>query len=156
MSRILIAYYSFSGATRSVAEEIAKQTGGDLRELVPQKPYTFAHNTAAKEARSEITRGYCPALLRGNEPIEGYETVFVGTPNWFKAAAPPVISFLTRHDFTGKTVIPFCTHGGGGLGEIAERIAEACPGAAMRPGLAAEGSASSEEVAGWLRENRIL
>ena len=90
--------------TANLALEIAIQTGGDIRELVPDKNYSFDYNTAAKEVRSEIDRGFCPKLISGNEPIDDYETIFIGTPNWFKTLAPPVLSFLRQHDFTGKTV----------------------------------------------------
>lgn len=63
-------------------------------------------------------RGFCPKLISGNELTNDYRIIFIGTPNWFKTFAPPVMSFLKQHDFTGKIVIPFCTHGGGGFGQI--------------------------------------
>lgn len=151
MSNILVVYFSFSGTTRELAQEIARQTGGELRELVSQKPYAFDYNTAAKEARNEITRGVCPPLSSGNEPIDGYTTVFVGTPNWFKSLAPPVLSFLRGHDFSGKTIVPFCTHGGGGFGGIEQKIADECPASNLLPGLAVGGAASGEQVASWLK-----
>lgn len=78
--------------------------------------YSFDYNTAAKEVRNQIARGFCPTLISGNQSIGDYETIFIGPPNWFKTIAPPVTSFLSHHDFTGKTVIPFCTHGGSGFG----------------------------------------
>lgn len=149
MKKPLVVYYSFSGGTRALAEMIARQTGADIRELVPQKPYAFDYNTASKEVRGEIARGYCPKLLAGAGPLGEYGTVFVGTPNWFKSMAPPVLSFLRRHDFSGKMVAPFCTHGGGGFGDIESRMAEECPGALMLPGLAATG-AQDGPVARWL------
>lgn len=156
MDSVLVAYYSFSGNTRHLACDIVRQTGGEVRELIPQKPYAFEHNTASKETRNEVLRGYCPVLLSGNEPIEDFATVFIGTPNWFKSLAPPVLSFLRKHDFSGKTVIPFCTHGGGGFGEIEAQIRAECPKATVLPGLAANGAATAAQVADWLKQIGIF
>lgn len=150
MGKTLIAYYSFSGNTRTLAESIAAQISGELLEIVPQRPYTFDYNTTAKEACSEIVRGFCPELLSGNEPIDVYDTVFVGTPNWFKSMAPPVLAFLQAHNFTEKTVIPFCPHGRGGFGEIERRIAEECPGAVLLKRLAAPPEITVEQITAWL------
>lgn len=151
MNNALVAYYSFSGSTRALAEEIACQTGAHLRELVPQKPYAFDYNTAVKEARNEITRGYCPKLASGNEPIQEYGIIFIGTPNWFKTLAPPVLSFLRQHSFSNKTIVPFCTHGGGGFGNIETRIAEECPASSLLSGLAVSGSPGHRVVSAWLQ-----
>lgn len=151
MTTTLIAYYSLFENTANLALEIAIQTGGSLRELIPEKNYSFDYNTAAKEVRSEISRGFCPKLLSGNEPIDDYRTVFIGSPNWFKTLAPPVLSFLRHHDFTGKIIIPFCTHGGGGLGQIENEIAKECSKSIILPGYAVNGTAKSEEVTDWLK-----
>lgn len=150
MNHILIAYYSLFQNTANLALEIAVHTGGTLRELVPDKKYSFDYNTAAKEIRNEISRGFCPELISGNETIEDYQSIFIGTPNWFKTMAPPVLSFLKNHDFTGKTVIPFCTHGGGGFCEIEKDIAKECPNSINLPGIAVNGTADTEDVISWL------
>lgn len=155
MSNILIAYYSFSKNTENLALEIALQTGGELREIVPERAYSFGYNTATKEARAEVSRGFCPKLISGGKPIDAYDTVFIGSPNWFKLIAPPVLSFLRMHDFTGKTVVPFCTHGGGGFGEIERRIAQECPGAKLLPGLATTQAEHTQTVA-WLTKIGIV
>lgn len=152
MNNTLIVYYSLVQNTANLALEIAIQTGGDIRELIPEKNYSFNYNTAAKEVRNQITRGFCPKLISGNESIEDYETIFIGSPNWFKTLAPPVMSFLKQHDFTGKTVIPFCTHGGGGFGEIENVIAQECSKSVILPGFDVNGTATSEEVTNWLEK----
>lgn len=152
MNNTLIVYYSLAQNTANLALEIAIQTGGDIRELIPEKNYSFNYNTAAKEVRNQITRGFCPKLISGNESIEDYETIFIGSPNWFKTLAPPVMSFLKQHDFTGKTVIPFCTHGGGGFGEIENVIAQECSKSVILPGFDVNGTATSEEVTNWLEK----
>lgn len=149
--RILIVYYSFSGTTGRLAEEITRQTGGDLRPLVPVTPYAFDYNTAAKQARMEIEQGYCPKLTYGLEPVDGYGRIFIGSPNWFKTFAPPVLSFLRGVNLAGKTVIPFCAHGGGGFGRMESDIAKECPGAKMLPGFAGSASFTAAEVNAWLK-----
>jgi len=73
------------------------------------------------------------------------------SPDWFKTIAPPVLSFLRHHDFTGKTIIPFCTHGGGGFGQIEEDIAKECPNSIMLPGFSANGTVTPAEVKNWLK-----
>ena len=150
MNDTLIVYYSLFQNTKDLASEIAKQTGGTIRELIPDKNYSFDYNTAAKEVRSEISRGFCPKLISGNESTDDFRTIFIGTPNWFKTVAPPVMSFLKQHDFTGKTIIPFCTHGGGGFGQIEIDIAKECSKSIILPGIAVNGAVSPEAVASWL------
>jgi len=152
---ILIAYYSFSGTTRSLAGQIAEAVSGTMLEIIPEQPYSFDYNTAAKEARAEIARGFCPKLISGGEPIDEYDVVFIGTPNWFKSIAPPVLTFLRGHDFAGKTIVPFCTHGGGGFGETLQRIAQECPGAMLLPGLAAM-NAEPGQISAWLVDIGLL
>lgn len=151
MNKTLIVYYSLFRNTENLALEIAIQTEGDLRELIPDNNYSFDYNTAAKEVRNQISRGFCPKLTSGNDSISDYETIFIGSPNWFKTLAPPVLSFLRAHDFTGKTVIPFCTHGGGGFGQIENDIAKECSKSIIIPGIAVNGTAVPEEVTEWLK-----
>lgn len=131
--------------------EIAMQTGGTLRELIPDKNYSFDYNTAAKEVRNQISRGFCPKLIAGNEPIDDYQTIFIGSPNWFRTLAPPAMSFLRQHNLTGKIIIPFCTHGGGGFGQIKNDIAKECSKSIILPGIASNGTVTSEEVTNWLK-----
>lgn len=152
MNNTLIVYYSLFGNTRNLALEIAKQTGGAMRELIPDKDYSFDYNTAAKEVRNQIARGFCPKLLAGIEPIDDYQTIFIGSPNWFKTLAPPVMSFLRQHDLTGKRVIPFCTHGGGGFGQIETDITRECLKSIILPGIAVSGAIIAEDVANWLKK----
>ncbi len=150
MDNTLIVYYSLFHNTENLALEIALQTGGTLRELIPEKNYSFDYNTAAKEVRNQISLGYTPKLISGYEEINDYKTIFIGTPNWFKTVAPPVLSFLRQHDFTGKIVIPFCTHGGGGFGQIEKDIMKECSKSVILPGIAVNGAAAQEDVINWL------
>lgn len=152
MKKILIVYYSLFKSTEHLALEIAIQTDGVLRELIPENNYSFDYNTAAKEVRNQIARGFCPKLISGNESINDFKTIFIGSPNWFKTLAPPVLSFLRQHDFTDKIVIPFCTHGGGGFGQIENDIAKECSKSIILPGLAVNGNVSEETVITWLNQ----
>ena len=149
----LIVYYSYSGITRRLAEDIALITDGNLRELKPQKPYSFSYNTAVKEARAEIEKGYCPPLLQGAEPIEDTDVIFVGSPNWLKTFAPPVLSFLRSVDLSGKTIIPFCTHGGGGFGRMIEDYKRECKNSIIKGGIALRGDYSFDELEKWFENN---
>ena len=149
----LIVYYSYSGITRRLAEDIALITDGDLRELKPQKPYSFSYNTAVKEVREEMEKGYCPTLIQGLEDIENVEVIFIGSPNWLKTFAPPVLSFLRKVDLSGKTIIPFCTHGGGGFGRMIEDYKKECNNSIIKDGLALKGGYSFDELQNWLKRN---
>lgn len=151
MNNTLIVFYSLFRNTENLALEIVIQTDGALRELILDKNYSFDYNTAAKEVRNQIFRGFCPELISGNESIEDYQTIFIGSPNWFKTLAPPVLSFIRTHDFTGKTVIPFCTHGGGGFGQIENDINRECSKSIIMPGMAINGIVAPEEVTNWLK-----
>lgn len=150
MNKVLVVCYSHSETTQSLAEEIALLTDGDLRELIPVFPYAFDYHTAAKQASSEIERGFCPKLSSGLEPADGYTHIFIGSPNWFKSFAPPVLSFLRHVDLAGKTIIPFCTHGGGGFGNMESGIAKECPASKLLPGFAATSGFETQHVIQWL------
>ena len=149
----LIVYYSYSGITKRLAEDIALITDGKLRELKPETPYSFSHNTAIKELRQEIDKGYCPHLLQGAEPIEDTDVIFVGSPNWLKTFAPPVLSFLRSVDLSGKTIIPFCTHGGGGFGRMIEDYKRECKNSIIKDGIALRGDYSFDELEKWFENN---
>jgi flavodoxin len=151
MNDILIAWYSHSANTRKLAKLIGQKTGGDLQEILPQTPYPAAYNTVVAQAKKEIQAGYRPVLQSLPQSIAGYGTVFVGSPNWWSTVAPPVAAFLEFFDFSGKTVIPFCTHGGGGFGHIERDIAKQCPRSILLPGFAVYGGGSREaDVSAWL------
>jgi flavodoxin len=156
MGKSLIVFYSFSKNTRKLAEEIARHTGGDLRELVPEKPYSFDYNTAVKQVRYEIEQEICPKLISGEEAADSYDYIFIGSPNWLKSYAPPVLSFLRHIDLSDKTIIPFCTHGGGGFGKMEQNIIKELPGSKFLPGLAATGAFDPKEISEWLQKIGVL
>ena len=146
----LIVYYSYSGITRRLAEDIAIITDGELLGLKPQDPYSFSYNTAVKEVRAQIEKGICPVLMPSDVHVGDFDTVFIGSPNWLKTFAPPVLSFLRATDLSDKIVIPFCTHGGGGFGNMIEEYQRECSASRVMPGLAVKGTYAFNEVQKWL------
>ena len=149
----LIVYYSYSGITKRLAEDIALITDGKLRELKPEKPYSFSYNTAIKELRQEIDRGYCPPLIEGAESVDDAEVIFIGSPNWIRTFAPPVLSFLRAVDLKGKTIIPFCTHGGGGFGQMIGSYKKECKDSIIKEGIALKGDYSFDELKNLLKSS---
>ncbi len=139
---ILVAYYSHSSNTRGIAELIQRETGGTLFEIQPEVAYPTAYNTVVEQAKREIQAGFRPPLRAGLDQLQSYDTILIGTPNWWSTIAPPVATFLAGQDLAGKTVAPFCTHGGGGAGHIARDVAALCPGATVLPVLAVRGGAA--------------
>jgi len=125
--RILVAYFSRSGNTRKIANLIQQEVGGTIHEIQPEMPYPNAYNAVVDQAEKEIQAEYKPALQSTLDHVESYDTIFVGSPNWWDTIAPPVATFLSEYDLSGKTIVPFCTHGGGGLGRIGQDIAKLCP-----------------------------
>ncbi|MDO4753401.1 MAG: flavodoxin [Bacillota bacterium] len=134
--KAIVVYYSFSGLTRKMAEEIARMTGAEIRELVPEKRYSFDEHAALRELKNEVEDRLCPALAEGLDPVGDADIVFVGSPNWIQTFAPPVRTFLRHCDLRGKILIPFCTHGGGGIGRVVEDMRAECPDSVVREGLA--------------------
>lgn len=113
--RILIAYFSMSGNTRLIARDIQKMTGGDLFEIKAVREYGPDFDSAVEQAREELQNRARPALQAKVVNMQDYDVVFVGFPNWIGTMPMAVFSFLEQHDFTGKTLVPFCTHGTSGI-----------------------------------------
>jgi len=151
--RILIAYFSRSGNTRKIANLIHQEVGGTIHEIQPEVPYPNSYDAVVDQAKKEIQAGYKPALESTLDQIESYDTVFVGSPNWWSTIAPPVVTFLSEYDLSGKTIVPFCTHGGGGLGRIGKDIAKLCPRSTVLSCFGIYGSGTGNaraEVSAWL------
>lgn len=157
--KILVAYFSQTGNTRAVAEQIKTATGGDIFEILPAEPYTGDYQALVDQAQKEINAKYRPALKTKVDNIGSYDVIFVGSPNWWSTIAPPVATFLTSYDLSGKTIAPFVTHGGGGMAQCADDVAALCPNSTVLPGLAINGSAvktAQEQVKKWLREIKVV
>lgn len=152
--KVLVAYFSHSGNTREVARQIGEATGGDLFEIVPATPYPAEYQAVVDQGKKEIAAGVRPALKNPVGDLSQYDVIFVGSPCWWATIAPPVATFLTSCDFAGKTVIPFMTHEGSGMGRSEADIRKLCPQSTVPDGLAVRGSAvrnSKEAVGKWVR-----
>ena len=150
---ILVVYFSHSGNTRKIANLIHQEIGGTIHEIQPEVPYPNAYNAVVDQAKKEIQAGYKPALQSTLDHIELYDTIFIGSPNWWNTIAPPVATFLSAYDLSGKTIVPFCTHGGGGLGRIGKDIAKLCPQSTILSSFEIYGSGKGNaqaEVSAWL------
>lgn len=156
--KVLVTYFSRSGNTREMAQQIQKVMGGDIFEIQTVTPYPFEYNAVTKQAKQELESGFKPPIKEKVANIKEYDVVFVGSPNWWNTIAPPVMTFLSEHDLSGKTVVPFITHQGSGMGRSAADIAKLAPQATMRDGLALWGrdvKSSQDEIVKWIRDLKL-
>ena len=125
---ILIAYFSYSGNTKTVAEAIQKEVGGDLFEIKTEGEYPKEYRQMTLQAQREIRENYRPKLTSMIDDMAKYGIVFLGSPNWWGTITPQVSSFLQAYDLRGKKVIPFITHGGGGKQNTVSDMKAQCKG----------------------------
>ncbi|MBQ4419279.1 MAG: flavodoxin [Synergistaceae bacterium] len=144
------------GNTMVLAEMIAEKTGGELFEIKPAKPYPKDYQTTTEIAKREQNENARPALLNDKD-ISGYDTIFLGYPNWWGDMPMIIYTFLESHDFSGKTVIPFCTHGGSGLSGTEGTLRRRLSKSRLMKGLAMSGTTAQnnrdetrERVNEWL------
>lgn len=154
MSRKLVAYFSASGVTAKVAESLSEAIGADLYEIEPEVPYTKADlDWMDKQSRSTIEMNNSasrPAIAGKRDKMDDYDTVFVGFPVWWYIAPTIINTFLESYDLTGKTIIPFATSGGSGMGKTNEKLQPSCPNSKLIEGRVFKKSASKSELAAWV------
>ena len=172
MSRPLIVYYSRKGEnywngsirklekgnTEIVAEMIAGITGGDLFEVDTVKTYPADYYACIDEAKRELREGARPELKGYVEDLEGYDTIFVGYPNWWGTMPTAVFTFLEHYDLSGKMILPFCTNEGSGMGGSEKDLRKICRGAVIGRGLSIHGAEASQAGAAvehWIRESGV-
>ena len=152
--KILVAYFSASGVTAKAAEKLAEAAQADLYEIKPKLPYTRADlDWTDKKSRSSVEmndKASRPAIAGKVENMEEYDTVFIGFPIWWYVAPTIINTFLESYDFSGKTIIPFATSGGSGMGRTNENLKPSCPGAVLMPGKMLNGSLSETELKNWV------
>lgn len=166
--KVLVAFFSRTGEnyavghiekgnTHIIAEMIAEETGGDLFQIEPVTPYPEGYTECTEVAKRELNAKARPAI-KGDINVEGYDTIFIGYPNWWADMPMPVYTFIEKHDWTGKTVIPFCTHEGSGLSGTEGKLKNACKGATILKGLALRGTTAQQKreqakqtVANWIK-----
>jgi flavodoxin len=169
----LIAYFSRNGQnyvsgkivdlrvgnTEVVANMIQKITEGDLFPIEPVTAYPKDYTETTDVAKKELRTKARPKLTGRVENMKGYDVIFLGYPNWWGTMPMPVYTFLESYDLSGKTIVPFCTHEGSGLGHSEKDIATACPKAAVLAGIAIHGtnaSSAGSEVSSWIERLDIL
>ena len=153
---VLVVYYSASGNTETAANYIARATGGDIFEITPAEPYT-SDDLNWTDENSRVSREHEDESLRDVELTttevenwDSYDTVFIGYPIWWGIAAWPVDGFVEANDFSGKTVIPFCTSSSSGLGQSGELLAQLAGTGDWQEGQRCRSSASQEDVNEWV------
>ena len=154
--KTLVVYYSATGTTEEVAQNIADVTGADLFAVVPAEPYT-SDDLNWNDNNSRVSREHNDESLRMVEletaavdGWENYDTVFIGYPIWWGIAAWPLSSFVAANDFTGKTVIPFCTSASSGLGQSGELLAEQAGTGTWLDGQRFSRSTSTDDITNWV------
>ena len=152
MSKKLVAYFSASGVTKKAAEKLAKSEGADLFEIKPKVPYTKADlNWMDKKSRSTVEMknpDSRPEIAEKLDNMVDYDTVFVGFPIWWYVAPTIINTFLESYDFSGKTVVPFATSGGSGMGKTVDVLKKTCPAADFADGKMLN-RMSDKEIADW-------
>ena len=171
MSDTLIAFYSRAeenyvngmirkldvGNTKVAAEMIRELTGGELFQIEQLQAYSGDYNKCIAQAQEDQRRNARPELRSYPESFEGYDVIYLGFPNYWGTMPMAVFTFLEHFDFTGKTIRPFCTHEGSGMGGSIGDIERLCPGARVEKGLAIRGGSvqrSKEEIETWIKEEK--
>ena len=170
--KILIAYFSRAdynyvhdrlvnltvGNTEVAAKMLSKLTGGKLFKIEPLYKYSADYTTCTKEAKQELRTQARPELSDYLVSIEEFDTLILGYPNYWGTMPMPVCTFLEKYDFSGKTILPLCTHEGSGMGKSENDIKKLCPGADVRKGLAILGSEvndAEDEIERWLKNQGL-
>lgn len=171
---ILVAYFSRTGEnygvgyiekgnTHIVADMIAEQLGADTFEISTVTPYPESYDECTEIARQEQRENARPELATSVENMDAYDVIFLGYPNWWGDMPMAVYTFLESYDFSGKRIVPFCTHEGSGLASTEESIAQTCPDAEVLEGLAVRGSTAQnsqndakDSVINWLNKSGFI
>lgn len=153
-SKVLVVYFSATGTTEDVAEHIANGLNADIYEIVPEDPYTDADlNYNDNNSRTTIEMNdpdARPAISGSVEDMEQYTTVFIGYPIWWGDAPRIISTFMESYDFSSKTIVPFCTSGGSGIGSSASNLEQLTSGATWLSGRRLNGSDSQDTVMEWV------
>ena len=154
MNRKLVAYFSASGVTAKVAETLSETIGADLFAIEPKVPYTKEdldwmdkNSRSTLEMKDPASR---PEIARVRDNMEEYDTVFVGFPIWWYVAPTIINTFLESYDLTGKTIIPFATSGGSGMGKTNEKLLPSCKGAKLLDGRVLKANVGVKELDEWV------
>lgn len=151
----LIVYYSWSGNTASIAKLIQKATGAELFEINTIKPYPLDYTETTIVAKEELRQNARPELTKTVKNLDDYHVIYLGYPNWWGTFPMAVFTFLESYNFSKKTIIPFCTLEGSGMGRSENDIKKLCPNSNVLSGVAIRGSSvlsADKIVLSWLKK----
>lgn len=157
--KVLVLYYSQTSNTKTVAQEIANKLGADIEEIVPVQAYDGDFQATIARCNQEREQGITPEIKPIKANLADYDTIFLGYPIWFGTFAPPMATFLSQVDLSGKKIVPFCSFGSGGLEASVKNLAEKQPNAEILPGYgvrAARTAAIPQEVDQFLKAGGFL
>ena len=153
MSKKLVAYFSATGTTGSVAQKLAQAIDADLYAITPKTPYTTAdlnwNNSASRSSIEMKDKTSRPELANKDADIKSHDVIFIGFPIWWYVAPTIINTFLESYDFTGKTIILFATSGGSGFGKAVQELQSSAPGATIKEGKVFRSRTSVEELKKW-------
>ena len=156
MSNKLVAYFSASGVTGSVAEKLADEIGADLFEIVPEKPYTNAdldwQNSRSRSSVEMKDRNARPAIASKIDDMSRYDVIFVGFPIWWYREPSIIDTFMEAYDFSGKTIVPFATSGGSGLGDAPKNMQALAKSSKVESGKRFSVVVSGQELRAWAQK----
>ena len=149
----LIAYFSISGHTKAIASDIQAYTGGELLQIEPEDQYPSEYQSLVDLAKKQQNDNARPKVKTRIENPDQYNVIFLGYPNWWSSMPMPVYTFIEDNGLNGKTIIPFCTHGGGGLGHSIQDLQKLCPNSKILKAFSISGNRAndaSSAVKSWL------
>ncbi len=151
MKKMLVVYYSWSnGNTKRIAEQLAAATNADIARIDTAQPYTGSHEEVVEQGQREVEVGFMPQIKPLSVNISDYDVIAIGYPIWWGIAAWPVDNFVKGNDFTGKTVIPFCTSASSGLGDSGSLLEEMAGTGDWQEGHRFSSGASDADAADWV------
>lgn len=148
-NNVLIAYFSYTGNTEKVANQISSYTGGNLVEIKRATPYSDDRDTFQEEAEAEIKDNVRPEIIIDLDNIDAYDVIFVGYPIWWDEAPAMIATFLESYDFSGKTIVPFCTSATSKIDNSLHILTELCQGATIAEGITAN---DINDIEPWLKK----
>lgn len=152
-TRTLVVYYTRSGNTETLANTVHSVSGGDIKRIYTVNAYPENYSECLAQVRQEQATDYRPPITVDLDDISQYDTILLGYPIWYSSIPTPVVTFLAKYDFSGKTIIPFCTSGSTGISGSLSRIRELCPNSTVKSGFRGTASTSETEVEKLLTQN---
>lgn len=159
-NKVLVLFFSHSGNTRSQAEMIHDQVGGDLVEIKTTLPYPQDYDTVVDQAKRQQQQNFRPQLATHIDNLDTFSTIFIGYPNWWGTMPMALFTFFESHNLSGKKLIPFCSHEGSSLGRSVVDMQKLAPGATILEGLAirgrsVDGRTTRTDIADWLAKLHV-